>query len=114
MKRKTWVVAGAAVLAAVIGTSGVVLTSAAKTARSAAPEPPTDTVKVEKRTLSAMVSLDGTLTYQAQSDGSPYSVINQDPRDIHRPAAARTGDLSGSGALPGQRQPGGVALWLDT
>ncbi len=79
MTRKTWVVAGAAVLAAVIGTSGVVLTSAAKTARSAAPEPPTDTVKVEKRTLSAMVSLDGTLTYQAQSDGSPYSVINQDP-----------------------------------
>ena len=27
--------------------------------------------------LSAMVSVDGTLTYQAQSDGSPYSVINQ-------------------------------------
>ena len=29
------------------------------------------------RTLSAMVSLNGILTYQAGSDGSPYSVINQ-------------------------------------
>ena len=41
------------------------------------PEPPANTVKVEKRTLSAMVSVDGTLTYRAAPDGSPYSVINQ-------------------------------------
>jgi peptidoglycan hydrolase-like protein with peptidoglycan-binding domain len=34
-------------------------------------------VKVKKGKLSAMVSLDGTLTYRARSDGSPYSVINQ-------------------------------------
>jgi len=34
-------------------------------------------VKVERRELSAMVSQDGVLTYRAQSDGSPYSVINQ-------------------------------------
>jgi hypothetical protein len=71
------VLAGAAVLAAVIATGGVVATSGAKQATSAAQEPPANTVKVERRTLSAMVSLDGTLTYQAQSDGSPYSVINQ-------------------------------------
>src|SRR5207302_3567686 len=35
------------------------------------------TATVEKGKLSAMVSLDGTLTYRAQSDGSPYAVINQ-------------------------------------
>jgi hypothetical protein len=34
-------------------------------------------VKVEKGKLSAMVSLNGILTYRARSDGSPYSVINQ-------------------------------------
>src|SRR5262249_31700809 len=40
-------------------------------------EPPANTVKVERGELSAMVSLYGTLTYRARSDGSPYSVINQ-------------------------------------
>jgi peptidoglycan hydrolase-like protein with peptidoglycan-binding domain len=34
-------------------------------------------VQVERGDLSAMVSLDGTLTYRARSDGSPYSAINQ-------------------------------------
>ena len=38
---------------------------------------PANTVKVETGELSAMVSLPGTLTYRARSDGSPYSVINQ-------------------------------------
>ena len=66
------------VLAAVIATVGVVATSGAKQAASASPRPPTNTVKVEEQILSATVSLDGTLTYRAQSDGSPYSVINQD------------------------------------
>jgi hypothetical protein len=32
---------------------------------------------VERRTLSAIVSEPGTLTYRARPDGSPYSVINQ-------------------------------------
>jgi hypothetical protein len=35
------------------------------------------TVKVERENLAATVSVSGTLTYRAQSDGSPYSVINQ-------------------------------------
>ncbi len=78
MTRKRWALAGAAVLAAVIATVGVVATSGAKQAASASPRPPTNTVKVEEQILSATVSLDGTLTYRAQSDGSPYSVINQD------------------------------------
>jgi hypothetical protein len=51
--------------------------STAKQTTSAAQVPPATTVKVAKRALSAMVSLDGTLTYQAGPDGSPYSVINQ-------------------------------------
>ena len=32
---------------------------------------------MEQGQLSAIVSLDGTLTYRARPDGSPYSVINQ-------------------------------------
>ncbi|HEV3369601.1 MAG TPA: hypothetical protein VG074_08550 [Acidimicrobiales bacterium] len=77
MTRKTWVLAGAAVLAAAIATGGVVVVSGGKQATSAIQAPLPNTVKVEKRELSAMVSVNGTLTYRAQSDGSPYSVINQ-------------------------------------
>jgi peptidoglycan hydrolase-like protein with peptidoglycan-binding domain len=77
VKRKTWVLAAAAVLVAVAATGGVVVASGSKEATPAAQEPPANTVKVEKGELSAMVSLDGTLTYRARSDGSPYSAINQ-------------------------------------
>jgi peptidoglycan hydrolase-like protein with peptidoglycan-binding domain len=75
VKRKTWVLAGAAVLVAVIG--AVVVTSNANQATPAAQEPPANTMKVERGKLSAIVSLDGTLTHRARSDGSPYSAINQ-------------------------------------
>jgi multidrug efflux pump subunit AcrA (membrane-fusion protein) len=75
--RKTWALAGAAVLAAVTATGAVVVASGAKDAAPATQEPPANTVKVERGKLSSMVSLDGTLTYQARPDGSPYSVINQ-------------------------------------
>jgi peptidoglycan hydrolase-like protein with peptidoglycan-binding domain len=75
--RKSWVLAGAAVLTAVTATGVVVAMSNAKTATRAAQAPPGNTVKVEKGKLSAMVSLDGTLTYRARSDGSPYAAINQ-------------------------------------
>jgi hypothetical protein len=76
--RKTWVLAGAAVLVAVTATGGVVVMSSAKQATSAAQEP-ANTAKVEKGKLSATVFQYGTLTYRARSDGSPYSVINQAP-----------------------------------
>jgi hypothetical protein len=75
--QKTWALAGAAVLVAVTITGGAVVMSSAKQATPVAQEPPVNTVKVEKGKLSAMVSLNGTLTYRARSDGSPYSVINQ-------------------------------------
>jgi hypothetical protein len=71
------VLAGAAVLVAVTATDGVVGVSGATQATRAVQEPPANTAKVEKGKLSAMVSLDGTLTYRARSDGSPYSVINR-------------------------------------
>jgi peptidoglycan hydrolase-like protein with peptidoglycan-binding domain len=77
MKRKTWVPAGAAVLVAVTATGGVVVAAGSKEATPAAQEPPANTATVEKGELSAMVSLDGTLTYRARSDGSSYSAINQ-------------------------------------
>jgi peptidoglycan hydrolase-like protein with peptidoglycan-binding domain len=77
VKRKTWVPAGAAVLVAVTVTLGVVVMSSAKQATPAAHEPSANTVKVERGELSAMVSLDGTLTYRARPDGSPFSAINQ-------------------------------------
>ena len=77
MKRKTWVLAAVAVLVAVTVTGGVVAMSSAEQATPAAQEPPANTATVVKGKLSAMVSLDGTLTYRARSDGSPYSAINQ-------------------------------------
>jgi hypothetical protein len=77
VKRKTWVLAGAAGLVALTVTGSVVAMSSATQAAPAAQERPANTVTVEKGKLSAMVSLDGTLTYRARSDGSPYSVINQ-------------------------------------
>ena len=76
MRRKTWVLTAAAVLAAVTVTGAAAMKSGAKPASAAAQPPPAHTTPVEKRTLSAMVSQAGTLTYRARSDGSPYSVIN--------------------------------------
>jgi hypothetical protein len=75
--RKTWALAAAAVLAAVTVTGGVLVTSGAKRATATARQLPVGTTQVEKRTLSAMVSQGGILTYRARSDGSPYSVINE-------------------------------------
>ena len=51
--------------------------SGAKQQALAAQQSPVNRAQVEKRTLSAIVSQAGILTYRARSDGSPYSVINQ-------------------------------------
>ena len=67
--------AGAAVLVTITGV--VVVVSSADQASPAAQKLPADTAKVEKGELSSMVSLDGTLTYRARPDGSPYSAINR-------------------------------------
>jgi hypothetical protein len=76
-RRKTWVLAAAAVLAVAAVTGGVAMLSSAKQATAAARQLPVGTARVERSTLSAIVSQAGTLTYRARSDGSPYSVINR-------------------------------------
>jgi hypothetical protein len=77
MNGKAWSLAGAACLVAVAATGGVVVASGSEEATQVAQDSPANTVKVEKGKLASMVSLDGTLTYRARSDGSPYSAINQ-------------------------------------
>jgi hypothetical protein len=77
MKRKTWLVTVAAGLAAVTVTCGALVMSGAKHQALAAQQAPTKTAQVERKTLSAMVSQGGILTYRGRSDGSPYAVINQ-------------------------------------
>jgi hypothetical protein len=75
--RKTWVLAGAGLLVAVVVIGVAVVLPGGKQATSATTEQPANTAKVETRTLSARVSVSGALTYRGAPDGSPYSVINQ-------------------------------------
>jgi hypothetical protein len=77
MRRRTWVLAAAAVLVAATAAGGVVVMSSAQEATPAAQEPLANTAKVQMGKLADVVSLDGTLTYRARSDGSPYAVINR-------------------------------------
>jgi hypothetical protein len=77
MRRKTWALGAAAALAAVTVTGVVLAMSGTKQQALAVQQTPTNTAQVERRTLSAMVSQGGILTYRARSDGSPYAVINQ-------------------------------------
>ena len=89
---KLWMPAFVVALAAA---GGVVATSGGKEATASAQEPPANTVKVERGKLSDMVSLDGTLTYRARSDGSPYAAINQTQGTYTKLPAA--GDKVGCG-----------------
>jgi peptidoglycan hydrolase-like protein with peptidoglycan-binding domain len=75
MRWRIWV--PATVVAAVILTGVLLALSGGRQAVAAAGPLPVGTARVQKRTLSAMVSQGGILTYRARSDGSPYAVINQ-------------------------------------
>jgi HlyD family secretion protein len=77
MRRLTWPLAAAAALAAMTVIGGVLVMSGGRQPALAAQQVPTNTAQVQKRTLSAMVSQGGVLTYRARSDGSPYFMINQ-------------------------------------
>jgi Putative peptidoglycan binding domain len=78
MTQKRSLLAAAAVLAAAAAAGGgVAVITGAKPASAAAPAPRANTAQVERRTLSAIVSEPGTLTYRARPDGSPCAVINQ-------------------------------------
>jgi multidrug efflux pump subunit AcrA (membrane-fusion protein) len=73
--RRTWVIAVGVVLAAAT-VIGVVVVSRGMQGTSPQ-EPAVNTATVERGRLSDMVSVYGTLTYRARSDGSPYAVINR-------------------------------------
>ena len=77
MTRRTRALAGAAALAVALVLGGVVAASAPRKAAPAVHEPPANTAAVERGKLSAMDSQDGTLSYRARPDGSPYAAINQ-------------------------------------
>ena len=77
MRRRRWALLGAAVLTVVAAAGGVAVMSSAKQATAAARQLPVGTAQVQRRTLSAMVSQAGILTFRARSDGSPYSVDNR-------------------------------------
>lgn len=64
-------------MVAAAATGGMALTSDAERPSSTDQNQPANTATVAQGKLSAMVSVHGTLTYQARSDGSPFSVINQ-------------------------------------
>jgi hypothetical protein len=76
MRRKCWVLTGAAVLVAVAATGAVVVLSGGEQATAVARGASASTAPVQKGELSATVSQDGTLTYRARPDGSPFSAIN--------------------------------------
>lgn len=78
MTPKTWAAAGAAALLVVGGAAaGIGLTSGGHADPAVGQQAVANTAKVEQGKLAAMVTVNGTLTYQAGSDGSPYKVINR-------------------------------------
>jgi hypothetical protein len=64
-------------VAAIAVTGGVIVMSGGRQQALAAQPAAAHTAQVEMRTLSARISEAGILTYSAESDGSPYAVINQ-------------------------------------
>ena len=77
MRRKTWVLAGTAVLTAVAVIGGMVVLSGVDHPTEDAQAAPANTAQVQQGKLSAVVSQNGTLTYRARPDGSPFAVINR-------------------------------------
>jgi hypothetical protein len=77
VSRNGWVLSGAAALVAVAATGAAVVLSAGEQATAASQAASANTATVRKGKLSAAVSQDGTLTYRARPDGSPFTAINQ-------------------------------------
>jgi hypothetical protein len=67
---------GVAVVAAVAVIGGVIVVSDDERATATAPAASANTATVRAGKLSAAVSREGTLTYRARPDGSPFAVIN--------------------------------------
>ncbi|WP_320672054.1 efflux RND transporter periplasmic adaptor subunit [Patulibacter defluvii] len=77
MSGRTRLLAAAAVLVVAGAAGGVVAATGSDDATAAAQDPPATTAPVVAGPLSAVVALNGTLTYRARPDGSPYVAINQ-------------------------------------
>jgi HlyD family secretion protein len=75
--RQAWLLTAATVLVAGIATIVIETSGGNQQALAVQRQQQVSTANAEKRTLTATVSQPGILTYQAQKDGSPYSVINQ-------------------------------------
>jgi hypothetical protein len=97
VRRKGWVLAGAAVLVAVAATRAVVVLSGGEQATAASQAASANTAPVQEGKLSAAVSQDGTLTYRARPDGSPFSAINH-ARGTYT-ELAEVGDKVGCGGV---------------
>lgn len=76
MTRRNWLLAGAGILIVVAVGCTVAATGSSEDSPTTQENQP-NTAKVAKGDLSALVSVNGTLTYVARSDGSPYVAINQ-------------------------------------
>jgi hypothetical protein len=77
VRRRIWAPVAAAVLVAAAATGGAVAMSGGTEEAPAAQGPSASTAAVQQGPLSSVVSLNGTLTYEARPDGSPYPVTNQ-------------------------------------
>ena len=75
MRPRIWLPVAA--LTAVTATCVVLALPAGKPPAAAAGPLRVSTTRIERRTLSAMLSQGGILTYRARSDGSPYAVVDQ-------------------------------------
>jgi hypothetical protein len=74
VRSKPWV-AGAALAATVLAVLAIIRPSAGGSSDPVSGDPPA-TAAVERGRLASQVTAAGTLTYAAQADGSPYSVVN--------------------------------------
>jgi peptidoglycan hydrolase-like protein with peptidoglycan-binding domain len=75
--RNPWVLAGAAFAATVLAVLAIVVRGSANGSSNPASGDPAATATVERGRLALRVSAAGNLTFAAQADGSPYSVVNQ-------------------------------------
>jgi len=77
MRRRTWALAGAAVLVVAAAIAAVAGLSGGDRSAASAQSGAANTATVQRGKLSAEVSQAGTLTYRARPDGTPFLAINR-------------------------------------
>jgi peptidoglycan hydrolase-like protein with peptidoglycan-binding domain len=76
VRRRTWVIGGALIVVAILIVTSVQLWSRTPPT-STAPATSASSATVQRETLAAQISQNGTLTYGSQPDGWPYVIVNQ-------------------------------------